>query len=88
MQDFAARVRDIRRPETCENKWPDKKNLLAMAIVSDMKAGGESPGSISRSYEGVGNRFLCLYFDRRLRSALRSHGLPFQRIGSKRASIH
>ena len=64
---------------TCENKWPDKKNLLAMAIDSDMKGGGVSPGSISRNYEGVGDRSVYFYFARLFRPALRGHGLSFQR---------
>jgi len=63
---------------TCENKWPDKKNLLAMAIDSDMKAGGLSQGTISRNYEGVGHSSVYPYFERLFRSTLRGYGLSFQ----------
>jgi hypothetical protein len=67
-------------PGCLRNKWPEKKNLLAKPIHSDMKAGGESPGTISRNYEGVGKR-PCVYphFERLLRPALRGCRLPFQR---------
>jgi hypothetical protein len=68
------------------NKWPDRKNFLAMSIQSDMKAGGESQGTISRNYEGVGNPSVYPYFERLFRPALRGHGLSFQRISSKRAA--
>ena len=73
-------TRDLR------NKWPDEKNFLAMSIQSDMKAGGESLGTISRNYEGVGSPSVYPYFERLLRPVLRGHGLPFQWIGSKRTA--
>jgi hypothetical protein len=60
------------------NKWPDKKNFLAMPIHSDMKAGGVSLGTISRGYEGVGHSSVYPYFERLFRSTLRGHGLFFQ----------
>jgi hypothetical protein len=62
-----------------QNQWPDKKNFLAMPIQSDMKTGGESQGTISRNYEGVGNPSVYPYFERLFRPALRGHGLLFQR---------
>ena len=55
------------------------KNLLAMAIDSDMKAGGESLGTISRNYEGVGIPSVYPYFEWPFRPALRGYGLSFQR---------
>jgi hypothetical protein len=73
-------------PGCSRNKWPDEKNFLAMSIQSDMKAGGESQGTISRNYEGVGNPSVYPYFERLFRPALRGHGLPFQWISSKRAA--
>jgi hypothetical protein len=73
-------------PGCLRNKWPEKKNLLAKPIHSDMKAGGVSPGTISRNYEGVGSFSVYRYFERVVRPALRGHGLPFQWISSKRAA--
>ena len=61
----------------CEINGVNKKNLLAMAIHSDMKAGGVSLGTISRTYEGVGNPSVYSYFERLLRPGLRGDGLPF-----------
>jgi hypothetical protein len=72
---------------TCKNKWPDKKNLLAMAIDSDMKAGGVSQGTISRNYEGVGSPSVYPYFQRLFGLAMRGHYLRFQRI-SGQCSVH
>jgi len=70
------------------NKLPKQKNFLAMAIDSDMKAGGVSPGTISRNYEGVGkNPSIYPYFERLCRPALRSRGLPFRRQRSQRAGV-
>src|SRR5205809_7744958 len=57
-----------------------------MTIDSDMKAGGESLGTISRNYEGVGISSVYPYFQRLFRLALRGHSLQFQRISSKRAA--
>jgi hypothetical protein len=49
-----------------------------MTIDSDMKAGGESQGTISRSYEGVGkNPSVYPYLERLFWAALRSHRFPF-----------
>src|SRR5437667_675083 len=62
------------------NKWPDKKNLLVMAIDSDMKAGGVSRGSVSRNYERYRDAFACPVFGHLFRLALRGHGLPVRRI--------
>src|SRR5439155_24738320 len=62
------------------NKWPDKKNLLAMAINSNMNAGGASRGSISRNYERYRDAFACPVFGRLFRLALRGDGLLFQRV--------
>jgi hypothetical protein len=87
MPDYAGRVGDIRRPGTCEINGPDKKNFLAMAINSNMNVGGgESRGTISRNYEGVGNPSVYPYFHWLFRLALRGDGLPFQRLSSKRAA--
>jgi len=72
-------TRDLR------NKWPDEKNFLAMSIQSDMKAGGESLGTISRNYEGVGIPSVYSYFQRLFWLALRGHGLPFQWDSSERS---
>ena len=58
-----------------------------MRIDSDMNTGGgESLGTISRNYEGVGNLSVYLYFERLLRPVVRGDRLPFQRISSKRAA--
>ena len=57
-----------------------------MTIDSDMKAGGESLGTISRNYEGVGISSVYPYFQQLFRLALRGHSLPFQRISSKCAA--
>ena len=45
-----------------QKKWPRKKSFLAIGIDSDMKTGGESLGTISRNYEGVGNPSVYLLF--------------------------
>jgi hypothetical protein len=60
-----------------QKNGPDRKSFLVMRINPGMKAGGESPGTISRNYEGVGNPSVYLYFNRLFRPALRSHCLEF-----------
>jgi hypothetical protein len=57
------------------NKWPEKKNLLAKPIHSDTKAGGVSPGSISRNYERRWDASAYDHFERLFRPVVR--GLPF-----------
>ncbi len=55
-----------------------------MGINSNMNVGGgESLGTRSRNYEGVGNPSLYLYFGRLFGPALRGHGLLFQRDGGE-----
>ena len=57
-------------------------------IDSDMNAGGgESLGTISRNYEGVGNLSVYPYFERLLRPTLRGGRLPFRRQRSQRAGL-
>src|SRR5437870_5984750 len=63
----------------CEINGPDEKNFLAMAINSNMNAGGASRGSISRNYESCRDASAYAHFERLFRSALRGHGLSFRR---------
>jgi hypothetical protein len=69
----------------CEINGLNKKikKLLAMTIDSDTNEGRRIAGSISRSYESVGNPAVYRYFERLFRPALRGHGLLFQRVGGE-----
>ena len=58
-----------------------------MAIDSDTNQGGASRAAISRNYENDRNPSVYSYFERRFRSALRGHGLPFQRVGGECAGF-
>jgi hypothetical protein len=69
------------------NKWPEQKNLLAMAIDSDTNKGGASGGSISRNCENAWSHSVYSAFERLLRPALLGHGLPIQRVGGECAGF-
>jgi len=71
------------RRGACENKWPQQKNLLAMTIDSDRKEHGASRGTISRSCENACCHSVYSALERLFRSAVRGHGLPFQRLGGE-----
>jgi hypothetical protein len=68
-----------------KSKEKINKKLLAMEIGSDTKQGRRIAGSISRSYESVGNPAVYLYFERLFCRAVWGHGLLFQRLGGERA---
>src|SRR4029453_12545041 len=70
-----------------KNKSKEKinKKLLAMAIGSDTKQGRRIAGSISRSYESVGNPAVYRYVERLFRPAVWGRRLPVQRHSAKRA---
>jgi hypothetical protein len=63
-----------------QNKWPEQRNLVAMAVDSDTSKGGASRGSISRNYENDRNPSVYSYFERLFRPTLRGGGLPFRRL--------
>jgi len=73
------------------NKWPQRKNLLAMKIGPDINDPcGASRGSMSRNCENSQNPAVYSVrlgrIERLLRPALRRHGFAFQWISSKRAA--
>ncbi len=70
----------VYRRALCEINGLNKKKLLAMTIDSDTKEGRRIAGSISRSYESVGNAAIYCYFEQLFRPALRGHHLPFRRF--------
>jgi len=73
------------------DKWPQRKNLLAMKIGPDINDPcGASRGSMSRNCENSQNPAVYSVrlgrIERLLRPALRRHGFAFQWISSKRAA--
>ncbi|SRR6266498_5002585 len=65
-----------------------EKILLAMTIDSDRNSGGESRGSISRSYERVGkNPFVYHCVEWPFRPTVRGRRLPVQRVGTECAGF-
>jgi hypothetical protein len=88
-QDWEEILDGVYRRALCEINGLNKKikKLLVMTIDSDMNEGRRIAGSISRSYESVGNPAVYRYFEQLFRSAVRRNCLPFRRVGVECAGL-